>query len=74
MNIPENAVHIAARAIADATDAHRGFIGTVEAARIALEAAAQPVAAQAWEQGAKAQADAYGMYVDAGRNPYTGTP
>jgi len=45
--IPAEAVEAAARAIAGATDARRGFIGTVDAARIALESAAPILQAHA---------------------------
>ena len=35
-----------------------------------LEAHDREVAAKAWDEGARAQASAYGMDVDAGPNPY----
>ena len=45
-----------------------------EAARTHLAAEVQAAKAEAWNEGAQAQADTYGGQIDTGPNPYEETP
>ena len=76
MNIPDEAVEAAARVIYRTSGAYKranyetARTSCTREAKKVLEAAAPMIAFAAWEQGAKAQANAYGMDVDTGANPY----
>jgi hypothetical protein len=50
------------------TVVHQGYLDT---ARAVLVAVGPMIAAQAWDEGAEAQARAYGMDKDTGPNPYS---